>query len=78
MPDATRLLSGEPEMETSLHYMQLLLLVTCLEWLWRDCNNFFIGANLTIYFSRQQLRNRDFPRNGWRNICDRWESIQIV
>ncbi|MEH2314058.1 MAG: hypothetical protein V7K35_22250 [Nostoc sp.] len=34
MPDATRLLSDEPEMETSLHYMQLLLLVTSLEWLW--------------------------------------------
>jgi Uma2 family endonuclease len=60
MPDATRLLSDEPEMETSLHYMQLLLLVTCLEWLWREQNDFFIGANLTIYFSRQQLRNRDF------------------
>jgi Uma2 family endonuclease len=79
MPDATRLLSDEPEMETSLHYMQLLLLVTCLEWLWRERNDFFIGANLTIYFSRQQLRNRDFrgpdfflvrdtekrPRNSW-------------
>jgi Uma2 family endonuclease len=79
MPDATRLLSDEPEMETSLHYMQLLLLVTCLEWLWRDQNDYFIGANLTIYFSRQQLRNRDFrgpdfflvkdtekrPRNSW-------------
>lgn len=88
MPDATRLLSDEPEMESSLHYMHLLLLVTCLEWLWRDSpdgdssasrNDFFIGANLTIYFSRQQLRNRDFrgpdfflvkdtekqPRNSW-------------
>lgn len=79
MPDATQLLSDEPEMESSLYYMQLLLLVTCLEWLWRDRNDFFIGANLTIYFSRQQLRNRDFrgpdfflvkqtpkrPRNAW-------------
>lgn len=79
MPDATQLYSDEPEMESSLHYMQLLLLVTCLEWLWRDRTDFFIGANLTIYFSRQQLRNRDFrgpdfflvkqtqkrPRNAW-------------
>ncbi|NMG08331.1 Uma2 family endonuclease [Brasilonema sp. UFV-L1] len=79
MPDASGLLSDEPEMESSLHYMQLLLLVSCLEWLWRDQNDFFIGANLTIYFSRQQLRNRDFrgpdfflvkntekrPRNSW-------------
>lgn len=60
MPDATQLLSDEPEMESSLHYTQLLILVSCLEWLWRDRHNFFIGANLTIYFSRQQLRNRDF------------------
>jgi len=79
MPDARQLYSDEPEMESSLHYMQLLLLVTCLEWLWHDRTNFFIGANLTIYFSRQQLRSRDFrgpdfflvkqtdkcPRNSW-------------
>ncbi len=60
MPDASQLLSDEPEMESSLHYMQLLLLVTCLEWLWRDREDFFIGANLTIYFSREQLKSRDY------------------
>lgn len=60
MPDATQIESNEPEMESSIHYMQLLLLVTSLEWLWRERSDFFIGANLTIYFSRQQLRNRDF------------------
>lgn len=60
MPDATQLESVEPEMESSLHYIQLALLVACLEWLWRDRNDFFIGANLTIYFSRQQLKNQDF------------------
>jgi Uma2 family endonuclease len=79
MPDAKKLLSDEPEMESSLHYMQLLLLVTCLEWAWQERDDFFIGANLTIYFSRQQLKNRDFrgpdfflvknttrePRNSW-------------
>ncbi|PSR14253.1 hypothetical protein C8255_24385 [filamentous cyanobacterium CCP3] len=36
MPDATQLESNEPEMESSLHYAQLALLVACLEWLWRD------------------------------------------
>lgn len=60
MPDATEVESNEPEIESSLHYAQLALLVSCLEWLWRDRNDFFIGANLTIYFSRQQLKNRDF------------------
>ena len=79
MPDATVLLSDEPEMESSTHYTQLSLLVTCLEWLWRDRQDYFIGATLTIYFSRQELKNRDFrgpdfflvkntekkPRNSW-------------
>jgi len=60
MPDATQLDSNEPEMESSLHYAQLALLVACLEWLWRDRNDYFIGANLTIYFSREQLKSRDF------------------
>ena len=79
MPDAKKILSDQPEMESSLHYMQLLLLVTCLEWAWQERDDFFIGANLTIYFSRQQLKNHDFrgpdfflvknttgePRNSW-------------
>jgi len=79
MPDVSQLLSDEPEMESSQHYMQLMLLVACLEWLWRDRDDYFIGANLTIYFSRKQLKNRDFrgpdfflvkqtekkPRNSW-------------
>ncbi len=51
MPDATQLESDEPEMESSLHYAQLALLVACLEWLWRDSlrdsfasrTDFFIG-----------------------------------
>lgn len=60
MPDATQVESDEPEMESSLHYFQLALLVSCLEWLWRDQNDYFIGANLTIYFNRQQLKNKDF------------------
>ncbi|ETW94799.1 MAG: hypothetical protein ETSY1_33325 [Candidatus Entotheonella factor] len=60
MPDATELWSDEPEMESSQHYDQLALLVTCLEWNWRDRDDFFIGANLTVYYSRQQLRHREF------------------
>lgn len=60
MPDTSQLESNEPEMESSLHYAQLALLVTCLEWLWQERSDFFIGANLTIYFSREQLKTRDF------------------
>ena len=79
MPDGGRLLSDEPEMESSLHYAQLALLVSCLEWHWREREDFFIGANLTVYYSRGQLRHREFrgpglflvknterrPRNSW-------------
>ncbi len=60
MPDAGAWLSDEPEMESSLHYQQLALLVSCLEWYWRERQDFFIGANLTVYYSHQQLRHRDF------------------
>jgi len=49
MPDATQVESDEPEMESSLHDVQLALLVSCLEWLWRDKNDFFIEANLAQY-----------------------------
>lgn len=79
MPDGEYLLSDEPEMESSLHYAQLALLVSCLEWRWRERDDFFIGANLTVYYSRGQLRHREFrgpdlflvknterrPRNSW-------------
>ncbi len=60
MPDTSQLESDEPEMESSLHYLQLALLVSCLDWLWRDREDYFIGANLTVYYSQQQLRNREF------------------
>ncbi|NEQ37788.1 MAG: Uma2 family endonuclease [Okeania sp. SIO3I5] len=60
MPDATQLESDEPEMESSQHYAQLMLLVTCLEWLWRNKNDYFIGANLTIFYSRQHLKTKEF------------------
>jgi Uma2 family endonuclease len=60
MPDARRFESDEPEMESSLHYLQLMVLVASLELLWCDRQDFFLGANLTVYFSRQQLKNRDF------------------
>jgi Uma2 family endonuclease len=60
MPDASQLLSEEPEMESSLHHEQAVILEKSLERWWRERNDFFIGVNLTIYFSREQLRTRDF------------------
>jgi Uma2 family endonuclease len=60
MPDTRELLSDEPQMETKQHYEQLALLVSHLEWYWRDRADFFIGANLTVYYTHEQLRTRRF------------------
>ena len=60
MPDDRALLSDEPEMESSLHYQQLALLVSTLEHHWRERDDFFIGANLTVYYSQTELRRRAF------------------
>ncbi|MEN9223774.1 MAG: Uma2 family endonuclease, partial [Thermostichus sp. BF3_bins_97] len=53
-------LSDEPEMEHSLHFLQLVLLFSCLERLWKESQNYFLGANLTIYYNRDQLKTKDF------------------
>ncbi len=60
MPDTRELLSDEPQMESQQHYQQLALLVSHLEWHWREQAGFFIGANLTVYYSHEQLRVRKF------------------
>jgi Uma2 family endonuclease len=56
MPSARGLLSDEPEMEHSLHALQLLILVSCLTRLWQD----LLAWNLTVYYSRDQLKTKDF------------------
>jgi Uma2 family endonuclease len=54
------LYSDEPTMETDQHLRQMLLLISCLDWLWQDRNDFFSSGNLTIYFSPKQLKSQDF------------------
>lgn len=60
MPSAADLLSDEPEMESELHYLQLMVLYSSLARYWRERSDYFIGARLTVYYSREQLRSRDF------------------
>lgn len=56
--------SDEPELESSLHLQQIILLIQCLEWLWQDRNDFFAGGNLSVYYlynsSPEQPKLRDF------------------
>ena len=54
------LYSDEPPVETELHLRQIMLLFKCLEWLWRDRNDFYAAGNLTIYYSPKQLKSKDF------------------
>lgn len=54
------LYSDEPPLETYLHLQQLILLLTSLEWFWRDRQDFFAAGNLTVYYSPRQRRSEDF------------------
>ena len=52
--------SNEPPLETYLHLQQMLLLIKCLDWLWRERNDYFATGNLTIYYSPEQRKSEDF------------------
>lgn len=54
------LYSDEPPLETELHLRQIILLLQCLEWLWRDRKDFYTAGNLTIYYSPTQPKSEDF------------------
>jgi len=52
--------SDELPLESSLHLQQIILLLTCLEWLWGDRTDYFAAGNLTIYYSPQQRKSEHF------------------
>ncbi|MDB9525266.1 Uma2 family endonuclease [Oscillatoria sp. CS-180] len=54
------LASDEPPLETYQHLQQLLLLIKCLDWLWKDRTDYFAAGNLTIYYSARKLKSEDF------------------
>jgi len=52
--------SDEPPLESSLHLQQILLLMSGLNWLWKDRQDYFCAGNLTIYYSPRQLKSELF------------------
>lgn len=52
--------SDEPPLESDLHRQQIDLLIDCINWWWRERNNFYASGNLTIYYSPDQIKSRDF------------------
>jgi Uma2 family endonuclease len=56
----TGLLSDEPPLESDLHLQQIILFLECLNWWWRDRNDFYASGNLTIYYNQDKIKSRDF------------------
>ncbi|MFM2064331.1 MAG: hypothetical protein RLZZ507_4002 [Cyanobacteriota bacterium] len=54
------LYSDEPPVETELHLRQIILLLKCLEWLWKDRTDFYAAGNLSIYYSPNQKKSEDY------------------
>ncbi len=54
------LYSDEPPLETYLHLQQMILLIKCLDWLWKDRSDYFSAGNLTVYYSPHQRKSEDF------------------
>ena len=54
------LYSDEPPLETYFHLRQMILLLTCLDWLWRNRNDYFAAGNLSVYYSPRQRKSEDF------------------
>jgi Uma2 family endonuclease len=47
-------------METERHVLQIYLLMEPLKLHWADRQDFFVGGNMFVYFSPEQVRNYDF------------------
>ncbi len=55
-----RIQSEEPPLETDRHLRQIILLLECLAWIWRNRTDYYAAGNLTIYFSPRQIKTQDF------------------
>ena len=54
------LYSDEPPLETDFHREQIDLLIRLLKYWWRERNDVYISGNLTVYYSAEETKKRDF------------------
>ena len=47
-------------LESDWHRLAINLLIESVRWFWRDRADFFVGGNMFVYFSSQQVRNQDY------------------
>jgi Uma2 family endonuclease len=52
--------SDEPPLESDLHLRQIILFLQSLEHLWLNRTDFYAVGNLTIYFSPENIKSRDY------------------
>ncbi len=64
------LFSDEPPLESELHLRQIILLLNCLEWLWRDRNDFYAAGDLKIYYGKKQDELLYFRRPDFFVVLD--------
>lgn len=51
--------SEEPPLESYRHLKQLLLLLACLERFWKNRQDFFVAANMSVYYSTRQRKSEE-------------------
>lgn len=56
----TDLYSDEPPLESERHLRQIILLLSALERLWSDRQDFYAAGNMTVYYNAKQLKSREF------------------
>lgn len=88
----TGLWSDEPEMESDLHLLQIMVLLQCLKGLWRERNDYYAAGNMTLYYSPAMVKNRDFrgpdflvvkdvenhPRRSWTVWEEGWKFPNLI
>ncbi|MDY6936649.1 MAG: Uma2 family endonuclease [Cyanobacteriota bacterium] len=52
--------SDEPELESDRHLLQIFILLMSLKWLWQDRNDFYATGNMSVYYSPDRTKARDF------------------
>jgi Uma2 family endonuclease len=56
----SELWSDEPPLESDKHREEIEILIQCINWHWRQSQDFYASGNLTIFFSEKRLKTEEF------------------
>jgi Uma2 family endonuclease len=60
MPPTDLIFDDGESLETNRHRIAMNVLIRSLQQAWSDRNDFYTGGNMFIYYSSEQVRNKDF------------------